>query len=125
MFRGIALLILVFTSFTIHAAVVTEEIMYKVAGKEFTGYMAYDNDIKGKRPGVLVLHEWWGHDDYARKRAEMLAGLGYTAFALDMYGAGKKADHPKDAKAMMMEVFGNMPEAKKRFQTAKQLLMDH
>ncbi|MCA1804860.1 MAG: dienelactone hydrolase family protein [Xanthomonadaceae bacterium] len=48
---------------------------------------------------LLVVHEWWGHNDYARKRAEMLAELGYTALALDMYGDGKVADHPDDAEA--------------------------
>ena len=75
----------------------TEEVKYTVGGKEFTGFMAYDKSKK-KRPGVLVIHEWWGHNDYARKRAKMLAKLGYTAFALDMYGTGMLAEHPDDAK---------------------------
>jgi len=103
----------------------TTEVNAKVGDQEFTGYLAYDDTISGKRPGVLVMHEWWGHDDYARKRARMLAGLGYTAFALDMYGTGKHADHPDDAKAMMTSVVSNMPEAKKRFQAAHKILMDH
>ena len=46
--------------------------------------MAYDETLPGKRPGVLVVHEWWGHNDYVRTRARMLAQMGYTAFALDM-----------------------------------------
>lgn len=118
-------LMLFFFSTTAFAAVKTSEIKYKVGDKEFTGYMAYDDAVKGKRPGVLVLHEWWGHDDYARKRAEMLAKLGYTAFALDMYGTGKLADHPKDAKEMMMATFSNMDDTKKRYQEAKKILMNH
>src|SRR3989304_1386758 len=60
-------------------------------------YSANGQKIKGKRPGVLVVHEWWGHNEYARKRARMLADLGYTAFALDMYGDGKQAAHPNEA----------------------------
>ena len=109
----------------IFAAIKTSEIKYKVGDQELTGYLAYDDSVKGKRPGILVVHEWWGHDDYARKRAEMLAGLGYTAFALDMYGTGKHADHPNDAMTMMEAVFSNMPDSKKRFQAAKKILMEH
>lgn len=112
-------------SSTTFAGINTSEIKYKVGDQELTGYLAYDDAVKGKRPGVLVVHEWWGHDDYARKRAEMLAGLGYTAFALDMYGTGKLADHPKDAKAMMMAMFNNMDDTKKRFKAAKKILMEH
>ncbi len=80
-----------------------------------TGYYAYDDAIKGKRPGVLVVHEWWGHNDYARKRVRMLAKLGYSAFALDMYGTGKLAKHPDSAKKFMMEVINNMETARKRY----------
>ena len=64
-------------------------ISYKAGGVEMIGYLAYDKNIKGKRPGVLVVHEWWGLNDYARMRARMLAELGYTALALDMYGGGQ------------------------------------
>jgi len=71
------------------------------------------------------VHEWWGHNAYARTRAEMLAALGYTAFALDMYGTGKLADHPNDAKTFMQAAVSNMPEAEKRFQTAHEVLMRH
>jgi len=104
------------------AALKTEEIVYRVGAEKFTGYLAWDDAIKGKRPGVLVVHEWWGHNAYARKRAEMLAELGYTAFALDMYGSGKVADHPDDAKGFMQAVVSNMPEAEKRFDKAKSIL---
>ncbi|HEX7027983.1 MAG TPA: SRPBCC family protein, partial [Gammaproteobacteria bacterium] len=83
--------------------VVTEEIDYAVDGKPFKGFLAYSRNA-GKRPGVLVVHEWWGHNDYVRDRARQLAELGYTAFALDMYGEGKTAGHPQQAQEMMMEV---------------------
>ncbi|HUH65221.1 MAG TPA: dienelactone hydrolase family protein, partial [Syntrophales bacterium] len=75
------------TSFAV-PEIVGKEVTYSAQGVEMKGYLAYDKNIKGKRPGVLVVHEWWGLNDYARKRARMLAGLGYTAFALDMYGEG-------------------------------------
>lgn len=107
------------------AEIKTEVVEYQVDGESYTGYFAYDDAQKGKRPGVLVVHEWWGHNDYVRKRAEMLAELGYTAFALDMYGTGKLADHPQDATKFMQAVINNMPAAEKRFNTAHALLRNH
>lgn len=98
---------------------------YEVNGQSFTGYLAYDDAVTEKRPGVLVVHEWWGLNDYPRKRAEMLAELGYTGFALDMYGSGKVADHPDDAKAFMQEVMSNMEAAERRFDAAKEVLASH
>lgn len=103
----------------------TEEVSYEVDGESFTGYLAYDDAVEGKRPGVLVVHEWWGHNAYARKRAEMLAELGYTGFALDMYGSGKSTTHPKEAQAYMQEAMANLPAAEKRFEAAKALLQQH
>ncbi len=124
-FVSVALFLFAFFATQSFAALNTSEIKYKVGDQEFTGYLAYDDSIKDKRPGVLVVHEWWGHNEHARKRAEMLAGAGYTAFALDMFGTGKLADHPEDAKAMMMAMFGNMEETTKRFNAAKKILMEH
>ena len=89
----VALLLLFFSVTSAYAEIKTETIEYKAGDTVLKGYLAYDDSIKGKRPGVLVVHEWWGLNDYARKRAQMLAELGYTAFALDMYGEGKTA-HP-------------------------------
>lgn len=104
--------------------IVTEEIEYTVNGEPFTGYLAYDGNIDGPRPGVLVVHEWWGHNAYARSRAEQLAKLGYTAIALDMYGAGKVADHPDNAMQFMQEAISNPEAVKQRFLAAKKLLQD-
>jgi len=108
-----------------HAAVVGEEVSYEVDGVTLTGYLAYDDAVEGERPGVLVVHEWWGHNDYVRRRAEMLAGLGYTAFALDMYGDGKSTTHPDDANKFMTEVFSNMEAGTKRFVAARDILESH
>ncbi|MDV7339138.1 dienelactone hydrolase family protein [Terasakiella sp. A23] len=123
-FKGMAATLVVGVMLMGHAEakVVGEEVKYMVDGQEFTGYLAYDDRMEGERPGVLVVHEWWGHNPYARKRAEMLAALGYTALALDMYGTGKLAHHPKDAKAFMMETMSNLAAAERRFDAAHDLL---
>lgn len=106
----------------VQAAIKGEEVSYSAGGVTMKGYIAYDDAIKGKRPGILVVHEWWGHNAYARKRADMLATLGYTAMAIDMYGDGKQADHPKDAGKFASEVKNNMAAAKERFVAAMKLL---
>ena len=109
----------------VHAEVVTEEVTYQQGDTQLKGYIAYDNGIKGSRPGILVVHEWWGHNDYARKRARMLAEMGYTALAVDMYGDGKQASHPDDAGKFASAVGGNMPLAKARFEAALTTLKNH
>lgn len=103
----------------------TETVTYTANGTEFEGYVAYDADIDGERPGVLVVHEWWGLDAHARDRAEALAEAGYTALALDMYGQGRVADHPDEAGAMAGEVRQNMDRMKRRFTAAEAVLREH
>ncbi|WP_263645058.1 MULTISPECIES: dienelactone hydrolase family protein [Marinobacter] len=103
----------------------TETVEYEVNGETFTGYMAYDDEADGKRPGVLVVHEWWGHNEFARSQAEKLAAAGYTAFALDMYGSGKLAEHPEDAQQFMKEATKDIDQVKARFMAAKELLQQH
>jgi dienelactone hydrolase len=107
---------------TVAAALRTEVVEYRLGDETFSGYLAWDDAVEGRRPGVLVVHEWWGHNPYARRRAEMLAGLGYTAFALDMYGGGRLAEHPDEAKAFMSAVTANMPAAEARFGKALEVL---
>jgi dienelactone hydrolase len=84
--------------------------------------VAYDDAIKGKRPGVIVVHEWWGQNEYARMRARMLAELGYTAMAIDMYGDGKVADNPDDAGKLAGTVRKDMALAKARFEAGMNAL---
>ena len=67
------------------------------------GLLAWNDATKGKRPGVLVVHEWWGHNAHARRQAERLAEAGYVGFALDMFGKGKLTTHPDDAQDFMTE----------------------
>lgn len=118
------LFLMMFAFFTTRALaeIKGQEVEYKSDGTTLKGYLAYDDSVSGKRPGVLVVHEWWGHNDYARKRADMLAGLGYTALAVDMYGEGKNTKHAEDAQKFMTEVLNNMDVAQKRFNAAMDLL---
>ncbi len=106
------------------AAVIGKEVSYQAQGVTLKGYVAYDDTFQGKRPAVLVVHEWWGHNEYARKRARMLAELGYTALAVDMYGDGKQAHHPDEAGKFATEVSKNMPMAKARFEAGMQILRE-
>jgi len=115
----------VFLTNVAHAEIRSEVVNYQIAGQSFTGYLSYDDSISGKRPGVLVVHEWWGHNAYARKRADMLAAMGYSAFALDMYGTGKLAEHPDDAQKFMQATLADINVAEARFNAAKQLLQNH
>lgn len=105
-------------------SIVTKEVSYSSDSVTLKGFLAYDENQKDVRPGVLVVHEWWGHNQYARKRAVMLAELGYVALAVDMYGDGKQADHPDDAGKFAMAVIQNMPTAKARFNAGLNFLKE-
>ncbi len=87
------------------AEIKTERIAYVVSGVTYEGVLVFDSAVKGRRPGVLVCHEWWGCNDYAQKRATMLAEQGYVAFALDMFGKGKTTREAKQASEWAGEVF--------------------
>jgi dienelactone hydrolase len=105
MFVELALLVLAFGGADVDFAaavspesnVETEVVAYKDGDVELEGYLAYKKDAPARRPAVMVVHEWRGHGSYARKRAEMLAELGYVAFACDMYGKGVVAKDHKEA----------------------------
>lgn len=87
--RALLALTLMCSASLAQAAVVTREIPYQGDnGKRLIGYYAYDDAVQGKRPGIVVVHEWWGLNDYAKRRARDLAALGYSALAIDMYGDG-------------------------------------
>lgn len=103
----------------------TEEVTYQAGGTTLKGYIAWDAARTEPRPGILVVHEWWGHNEYVRRRARMLAEEGYTALALDMYGDGKQAAHPEDAQKFMMETISNAEVAGARFGAALDLLQKH
>ena len=106
-------------------SVVSEEVTYQVGDKTFRGYLATLSGSTEKRPGVIVVHQWWGHDDYARSRARQLAEMGYTALAVDMYGDGKQADHPKTAMAFSTEAMKDKDVMAARFDAALEILKKH
>jgi dienelactone hydrolase len=118
----ISILLLLVGEFSAYAKIQGKEVEYSANGVKLKGYLVYDDSIKGKRPGVLVVHEWWGLNDYARRRARMLAELGYTAFALDMYGDAKQAKNPEEAGKLSGMVMGNLDDAQARFDAALELL---
>ena len=84
---------------TMRAAIHTETVEYKQGDTTLEGFVAYDDAIQGKRPGVLVVHQWMGLTDYEKKRAEMLAQLGYVAFCADIYGKGVRPQNTAEAGA--------------------------
>ncbi len=104
------------------AAIKTREVEYRQGDTILQGFFAWDDATKGKRPGVLVVHEWWGHNEHARNQARRLAEAGYVAFALDMYGKGKLATHPKDAEAFMNEATKDPAIMNARFNAALEQL---
>ena len=102
----------------------TQEIDYKQGDTPLHGMLAWNAAAKGKRPGVIVVHEWWGLNENTRNQAKRLAQSNYVAFALDMYGNGKNADptHPKDAQAFMTEAAKDPAVVAARFKAALDLL---
>lgn len=104
------------------AKIQSEEIDYKQGDTVLKGHLFYDDAATGKRPGILVVHEWWGVNDYAQKRAAMLAEAGYVTFALDMYGEGKTTSHPEEAGEWAGAVAANKETARARFLAARDIL---
>lgn len=107
---------------TARAEVKTKEIDYKAGDTPLKGFLAWDDAAKGKVPGVLVVHEWWGMNQHARNQAIRLAKSGYVGFALDMYGNGKTTTHPEEAMAFTKEATANLPAMQARFDAALDLL---
>ena len=107
---------------TARAEVKTKAIDYRQGETPLKGFLAWDDAAKGKRPGVLVIHEWWGLNQHARNQAVRLAKQGYVAFALDMYGGGKVATHPADARAFTQEATKDPGVVRARFESALAVL---
>ncbi len=95
-----------------------ENVIYKIDSLNMDGYIVYDSAITGKRPAVLVVHEWWGLNEYAKRRARELAGLGYIAMAVDMYGNGQTADNPELAGKLAGPFYQNSAMTKAHFDAA-------
>jgi dienelactone hydrolase len=96
------------------AEIRSEAVSYRDGDANLTGHMYWDDSISGKRPGVLVVHEWWGLDEYAKWRAGQLAQMGYVAFAMDMYGDDKVTTHPSQAQEWMQATTANLDAWRQR-----------
>ena len=112
-------------SFTAHAALKEEPVTYKDGDTTLKGFIVYDDAKKGKRPGMLVIHEWWGITKHTRAEARRFAQQGYTAFVADMYGDAKSADNPKDASGLMKSLMGDPKAVQSRFDAARSQLAKH
>jgi dienelactone hydrolase len=102
--------------------IMTKEVTYSLDGTSFRGFLAWDGSMTGARPGILVFHEWWGLNDFARLQAKKLAEMGYIAFAPDMYGNGDTALNQAMAAKMSSEVRGT-PRMRERARLALQTLL--
>ena len=103
----------------------TEVLQYNAGGKDFASYVASDPARSGKRPGIIVLPEWWGLNDYLRRRARELAGLGFVAMATDVYGDGREAADSTEAGQLMGGLFADIPSLNARLQAAYDQLRAH
>jgi dienelactone hydrolase len=112
--RLAALLAAVLLAAPASAKLRTKFVEYKDGDAVLQGYAAWDDGFKDKRPGVLIAHEWWGFGPYVRRRAEMLARQGYTAFALDMYGKGVYAKDHEEAGKLAGAFFNDRAAMRRR-----------
>ena len=106
-------------------AIKGETLSCRANGTQLDSYLAYDDTVSGPRPGVIIIHEWWGLNDYLRERADQLAGLGYSALALDMYGNGTTASTPDEAGALMTAVLEDMETGTARLNAGHEAFAAH
>ena len=115
-------LLLILVSSWSRAAIKTETVEYKQGDTTLKGFLAYDDAVQGKRPAVMVVHEWWGLNDYVKRRATDVAKLGYVAFAPDMFGDGKTTNDPKEAGALAGAIRNDPKTGQARAQAAYDLV---
>ncbi|MCB1877036.1 MAG: dienelactone hydrolase family protein [Chromatiales bacterium] len=118
---GLALAVLLPTAAL--AELQSKVVDYKDGDTPLRGHLFWDDSIEGKRPGVIVVHEWWGLDDYALHRAKMLAEMGFVAFAADMYGDSKVTNHAKEASGWMQQITANVDQWQQRALLGLDVLM--
>jgi dienelactone hydrolase len=108
-----------------HAAIKEEPVTYQDGETTMKGFVVYDDAVQGKRPGIVMVHEWWGITKHIRNEAQEFAQQGYTAFVADMFGDGKTADNPKDAGALLSSVMKDPKVMEARFIAARTQLARH
>ena len=107
------------------AAIKEEPVTYQEGGTTMKGFLVYDDAVQSKRPGIVMVHEWWGITKHTRNEAQKFAEQGYTAFVADMYGDAKTADNPKDAGALSGSVMKDPKVMEARFNAARTQLAQH
>ncbi|HVL37264.1 MAG TPA: dienelactone hydrolase family protein [Burkholderiales bacterium] len=125
MLKHLAFVALSFWALSAAAAVREEAVAYKDGETTMRGFVVYDDAQKGRRPGILVVHEWWGITEHTRDAARDLAAKGYTAFVVDMYGEGRTAEDPKSAGQLAGSVRKNAAVQLSRFNAAREQLAKH
>ena len=103
---------------TTASSIKEDSVSMTINGKNYTGFVAYNDNEKGSRPAIIVVPEWWGLNDYTRSRAKQLAGLGYIAMAIDMYGNGKLGTDPKMAQELATPYYNDPTMAKTHIHAA-------
>lgn len=109
----------------VNADIKSEVVDYRDGEVALQGRIYNDASVTGRKPGIIVVHEWWGLNDHAKQRAQQLAELGYVAFAVDMYGKDKVTQHPDQAQAWMSEITSNVDAWQRRALIALDLLREH
>lgn len=122
--RTMMAVVLLAVAMTARAAIKEEPVTYKDGDTTLKGFVVYDTAKKGKRPGIIVVHEWWGITKHMHNEARRLARQGYVAFIADMYGDAKTADNPKDAGALAGSVIKNPQAMESRFNAARSKLAE-
>jgi len=108
-----------------HAAIREEPVTYQDGTTTMKGFVVYDDAVQGRRPGIVMVHEWWGITSHIRNEAQKFAQQGYTAFVADMYGDAKAADNPKDAGVLSGSVMKDPKVMEARFNAARTQLAGH
>ncbi|HXU91888.1 MAG TPA: dienelactone hydrolase family protein [Methylomirabilota bacterium] len=121
----VGLLLVLSTATPALAAIKEEPVTYKDGETSMKGVIVYDSDKQGKRPGMILVHEWWGITKHVHNEAHEFARQGYTAFIADMYGDAKTADNPKDAGALSGSVMKDSQTMQARFNAARAQLAKH
>lgn len=117
--------LMVIISSPLYADITGKLVHYKAGNTKLVGYIAYDNSLTGKRPGVIIVPDWWGHGKFVRDRARALAKQGYTAMVMDNYGNGLYVEPPSEASALMNKFTANPKTMETRFDATYKTLISH
>lgn len=119
----LAFLLSIFFASSSYAAIISEEIEYKHGKVPLKGTLVYDDSITKPQPGILLLPEWWGHNDYIKQRARQMAEKGYIAFAADMYDEDQVTTDPQVAQELSKPFYENRDLMRRRARAGLDVLL--